>query len=160
MDSEKLKKILIQHEGLRLKKYKCSKGKWTLGVGWNLDNKLPSDIAQYFLEHGEITEDMAMRMLDLSLARAIIEAKVMFPQFRSFSDNRQHAIVDLLFNMGMARFSKFRKTVAAIKAGDWDTAALEVVDSEYYRELGGDPPGTDDGREERPEWVARMFREG
>jgi len=29
-----------------------------------------------------------------------------------------------------------------------------------YAQLGGDPPGTDDGKLERPEELARMMREG
>jgi hypothetical protein len=33
-------------------------------------------------------------------------------------------------------------------------------DSAYWRELGGDSVGTDDGRLERPEEIAAMLRNG
>lgn len=39
-------------------------------------------------------------------------------------------------------------------------AAEQVRDSEYWRQLGGDPGGTDDGKLERPEEIAAMLREG
>jgi hypothetical protein len=39
-------------------------------------------------------------------------------------------------------------------------AANQVNDSAYWRQLGGDPAGTDDGKLERPEEIAQMMREG
>ena len=39
MDVAELKKQLIQHEGMKLELYKCSAGKWTIGVGRNLSSR-------------------------------------------------------------------------------------------------------------------------
>ena len=36
---DKLKKQLEQEEGRKLKKYKCTAGHWTIGIGHNLDAK-------------------------------------------------------------------------------------------------------------------------
>ena len=38
MNYTKIKDQLIKHEGLRLKPYKCTAGKMTIGVGRNLDD--------------------------------------------------------------------------------------------------------------------------
>ena len=45
--------LIKKHEGERLKPYKCTAGKWTVGVGFNFDdNKLPEDINTYLTKHG------------------------------------------------------------------------------------------------------------
>jgi GH24 family phage-related lysozyme (muramidase) len=66
----------------------------------------------------------------------------------------------MCFNLGAGGLAKFRKMRRAIVEGDWEEAARQVRDSAYWRQLGGDPPGTDDGLEERPEEIARLLREG
>ena len=35
---ERIKEQLVRHEGLRLKPYRCSAGKLTIGIGRNLDD--------------------------------------------------------------------------------------------------------------------------
>jgi hypothetical protein len=52
------------------------------------------------------------------------------------------------------------RTIADINAGQWARAAEDLRDSAYWRQLGGDPKGTDDGKLERPEEIAAMLREG
>ena len=73
---------------------------------------------------------------------------------------RQYAIIDMVFNLGCAGLRKFKRFLAAVRDGQWGAAAAEIRASRYYGQLGGDPAGTDDGRLERPEEVARMIETG
>ena len=52
MNQDKIKDMLVRHEGLRLHAYKCSEGFLTLGVGRNLDaNGISEDEAMYMLDN-------------------------------------------------------------------------------------------------------------
>ncbi|HRR41009.1 MAG TPA: glycoside hydrolase family protein, partial [Syntrophales bacterium] len=110
--------------------------------------------------HGAITEEMAERLLDISMAAAEADCRNIYPGFDQFSERRKDALVDFVFNLGAAGALKFRRMRAAIIAGDWLEAARQLNDSAYWRQLGGDPAGTDDGKLERPEELYRMLVEG
>jgi lysozyme len=161
MDRMMRRELIKSHEGLRLRKYRCSRGHWTIGWGWNLDaHPLPAEIASFYRIHGAITEEMAERLLDISMAAAEADCRNIYPGFDQFSERRKDALVDFVFNLGAAGALKFRRMRAAIIAGDWLEAARQLNDSAYWRQLGGDPAGTDDGKLERPEELYRMLVEG
>lgn len=133
---EELKKMIRRHEGLRLSPYPCSKNHKTLGYGWNLDaHKLPRSMDAYLNVNGEITEAMAERLLDISLDTAIRQAWAIFPQFGGYTERRQMALIDFLFNVGAGTALTFKKALAAIYKGDWETAADEMTDSRWYRQV-------------------------
>ena len=156
-----LREMLVRHEGLRKKAYKCSKGKWTIGIGHNIDaNPLPADMKLYLAEHGELSDELIDRLFEADVAIAERGCRILYPGFDSFSENRRNALIDLMFNMGLGSLQKFHVTNSLINKGDWSRAADNLKLSLYYRQLGGDPPGTDDGREERPEEICRLLRDG
>lgn len=158
---ETLREMLKRHEGLKLEPYRCPAGKLTIGVGWNLEaHKLPEEIASYLRVHGEITEEMARRLLDISIESATWQCREIYPGFDGFSEARRFALIDFVFNLGAFGALGFKRMRKAILAGDWDEAANQLNDSAYWRQLGGDPAGTDDGKLERPEEIAEMLREG
>lgn len=111
------------HEGLRLKAYQCSEGRWTIGYGRNVQ-----DVG--------ISKAEAMMLLQNDLARVHREAKENFAWYGKLSDNRQRVIQDMLFNMGLVKFKKFRNTIAAIAAGNYKAAATEMLDSIWSRQVG------------------------
>ncbi len=156
-----LRDMIIRHEGWKRRPYLCSRGKRTIGVGWNLDAwPLPADIASYLHIHNEITDDMVERLLFLSVSTATVVCRDIFKDFDAFTERRRWALIDMAFNLGGFGLLGFRLMRKAIKEGDWNEAAEQVRDSAYWRQLGGDPTGTDDGKLERPEEIAAMLREG
>lgn len=136
MNLDLLREMIKRHEGLRLKPYLCSQDHMTIGFGWNLDNDLPSDIASYLRVTGEITPAQAERLLNISIDTATRQCWSIFPQFGGFSERRQLALADFIFNIGAGKALKFRKALAAIEEGDWNRAANEFQDSLWFKQVG------------------------
>jgi lysozyme len=128
--------LLRRHEGLRLKPYYCSKNHRTVGYGWNLDNEPPSDIASCLRLTGAITQDMAERLLNISITIATEDCRAIYPGFDTFSEARRFALIDFLFNVGSGTALKFKKMRLAIVWCDWDRAADEMIDSDWFKQVG------------------------
>lgn len=112
---------LIEHEGLRLKPYKDTEGKLTIGIGRNLD-----DVG--------ISEGEARFMLGNDIARAF-GAAGKYRWFSRLSDNRQRVILDMLFNLGATRFATFKRMIAALERGNFEDAAAEMIDSKWAHQV-------------------------
>jgi len=120
---ESLSAMLIRHEGLKLKAYKCPAGKTTIGVGRNLD-----DVG--------ITSREAISLLSNDIIRVTEELKTKFIWFKYLSDNRQMAMIDMCFNLGITRFSKFKKMIKALEEEDYASVTREMLDSEWANQVG------------------------
>lgn len=118
-----LRKQLIRDEGIRLKPYRCTAGKLTIGVGRNLD-----DVG--------LTEDEALALLDHDIDRCILQLAGAFPWFASLDVVRQRVLVNLCFNLGLPRLSTFVRMLAALERRDFTTAAAELRDSKWYSQVG------------------------
>ena len=140
MDStanNKLREMIKRHEGIRLSPYFCSKNHQTIGYGWNMDaHKLPDDIAACLRVTGSITENMADRLLNISITVAMDDCRSVYRGFDSFSEVRQAALSDFMFNVGSKVAMKFKKMRAAIEAGDWSKAADEMTSSAWFSQVG------------------------
>ncbi|EKO3513651.1 glycoside hydrolase family protein [Vibrio fluvialis] len=114
--------LIKKHEGLRLKPYRCSNQKLTIGYGRNLqDNGISQQEAEALLQH--------------DLDAAVKDAETL-PYFASLNDARQAVIVDMIFNLGLPRFGMFKKMIAAIKQQLWHVAANEMLNSRWARQVG------------------------
>jgi len=45
------------------------------------------------------------------------------------------AIVDMAFNLGLTKLNKFKKMKAGLMNNDYQTAADEMVDSNWYKQV-------------------------
>tara|TARA_B100001057_G_scaffold416590_1_gene434706 strand:- start:13741 stop:14208 length:468 start_codon:yes stop_codon:yes gene_type:complete len=72
---------------------------------------------------------------DLDLA--ISECNALYEDgiFEDLPDEVQQILVNMMFNMGRTRLSKFKKMHAAILDGDWKTAAVEGRDSRWHKQV-------------------------
>lgn len=129
-----LREQLVIDEGLRLKPYRDTVGKLTIGVGRNLD-----DVG--------ISEAEAFLMLDNDARSAAMEARNAFPWYSGLPEPVQRGLVNMVFNMGLPRVRGFRKMLAAMEAGDFQTAAVEALDSKWARQVGA-----------RADRIAELFR--
>lgn len=168
MNIERVKDRCIRREGKKNKRYRCSREFDSIGNGWNIDaNPLPEHIAAHLRMNGYITDEMISELLEISLAAVITDCLEIWPDMPKYSDLRQEALVDVIFNMGPGKVLRtFPSFVRAVKRQDWQRAAdeLKYVDglkkvrlSLYWTQLHGDPDGIDDGKFERPEEVYKML---
>jgi len=145
-----LKELLISHEGKRNEVYRCSAGHRTIGVGWNLDaNPLPRDIQAYLDEHGCLNDACIDRLLDISIGWATKDCHDLFPDFDYFTENRQMALIDFVFQLGRTKALRFSKSIAAINTGRWEDAALNLSRSLWYEQVPN-----------RAEEICKLIEEG
>lgn len=123
MDYDRLKKQLVVHEGLELKPYKCTANKTTIGVGRNI-------------EEVGISEDEAMYLLNNDIKNVVAQCQATFSWFDALTDIRKEAIINLVFNMGLSTFCKFKKTISYMEQGLYELAGTELLDSNYARQVG------------------------
>lgn len=134
-DRALLKKRLTISEGKRNRLYKDTVGKWTIGVGWNIEDKgLPDGIIEQLLDIG------------INEAVALLDARI--PWWRTLDDARQSVLVDMAFNMGGKLFT-FVNTIAAIKRGEWKKAAAGMRASLWAKQVG-----------DRAEHLAQIMEKG
>lgn len=117
---------LKKHEGWRPYAYQDSVGAWTIGFGTMIDRKYG----------GGITEEEGEMLLINRLEGAVSAARFLVKNFDSLSMNRQRVLAEMVYNLGQAKFSKFKNTIAAIEAGDFDKAAHGMLNSLWSKQVG------------------------
>ena len=122
-DREKLIDLIIYHEGLELKPYRCTAGHLTIGIGRNLDDR-------------GITEDEARFLCqnDIDIVEQELVGK--FPFVVGLSEVRIRVLLDMAFNLGIPRLSAFSNMWGALEEGDFKQAAVEMLDSRWARQVG------------------------
>ena len=109
---------LRRDEGVRLKPYRDSVGKLTIGCGRNLDdNGISADEANLLLVN------------DVSHASGIL-AQVL-PWSQGLDEARLGALTNMVFNMGMGAVLQFKNFLAAMQAGNYEDAAREMLLSKW-----------------------------
>lgn len=119
---ERWKEYIRRYEGLRLKPYTCPTGHLTIGYGHNLENGISKEAAEFMLKQ------------DLLAAELAVSKKFLW--WNSLNEVRQFVLVDMAFNMGLARLCTFKKMLAAVERGDYATAAKEMLNSRWAVQVG------------------------
>ena len=119
----KLIETLKRHEGVKDTLYKCTADKWTIGVGRNLEDVgLSEDEIDYLLQN------------DIERTKNLIERYM--PWYSDLDEVRQEALINFVFNVGIGTAMKFKNAMAALEAHDYDTAAVEMMDSNWAKQVG------------------------
>lgn len=126
MDKQKLIESLTKHEGLRTLPYEDSVGVLTIGVGHNLEDRpLTNRAVQTILE-----DDIDEAVYELNRIKGYLDFE------KTLSDVRENVLIEMIFNLGSPRLSKFVKFWAALKDADYETASIEMLDSKWARQVG------------------------
>src|SRR4051812_25741470 len=132
IDRQRLRAQLSLHEGRKRFVYDDCTGKPigegtfvrglpTVGVGRNLaDRGLSDDEIDFLLDH-DITDCIGYAMK--------------FSWFEGLDPVRRAAIVELVFNMRLTRLKGFVKFLAAMSEHQWEQAAAELKDSDWYGQV-------------------------
>lgn len=131
MNEELFVQELERDEGKRLKPYKDSVGKWSIGIGRNLDDKGISEGECALMLKNDIAEHLDL--LDRHL-----------PWWRNMDEVRQRVLANMAFNMGVGpsdeqptgKLLTFKNTLAAMARGDYEAAANGMSASAWAKQVG------------------------
>jgi len=121
---DRIKAQLVRHEGLRLKPYRCTAGKLTIGIGRNLDD---CGINQ--------SEAYVMLINDIMNCEKQLQSKI--PDiYNGLDEVRKSVLLNMCFNLGVSGLLGFKNTLAFVKAGDWERAANNMLVSKWAKQVG------------------------
>lgn len=123
MNRERLRGQLLVDEGLRLKPYRCTAGKLTIGVGRNLDDK-------------GITEAEALMLLDNDISECWGALCNRLPWLPEAPEGVQQALANMAFNLGVNGLLSFRQTLELLRARSYAEAAQAMLASKWAGQVG------------------------
>jgi lysozyme len=123
MNVTTLSNQLVNDEGIRLKTYRDTVGKLTIGVGRNLD-----DVG--------ISTAEAMALLENDLAHVASQLDAALPWWKSMTDDRQQALANMCFNMGLGTLLTFKTTLGLMQSGNYSAAADAMLNSKWAKQVG------------------------
>ena len=133
MNIANLREQLKIDESVKYEIYNDHLGYPTFGIG----HLITQADEEYGLITGTpVSEKRVNEVFDNDVATQISEAKKVFPNLESLPDEAQEVIVNMCFNMGAPRLSKFKKFIAAVNEGNWVTAGHEMLDSRWAKHVG------------------------
>ena len=135
MNREAVFEQLKIDEGVVYAVYEDHLGYPTFGVGHLI---LETD-EEYGLPVGsEVSEERVRDCFERDLDVSIEECEVLFglEEFHQFPGEVQEILVNMMFNLGRPRLSKFKNFRAELEKGEWAAAAVEGRDSVWYRQVG------------------------
>jgi len=116
----------------------------TIGWGYNLKKSVAKqEIESLGLDYNsvvsgkiELSEEQIEFLFQRDLARAIEDAKQYLSNFSEQPSAVKNIIVDMSFNLGMTRLSNFVKLRDALIRKDYKSAAEEMKNSKWYKQVG------------------------
>lgn len=136
MDIERCKAEIKRHEGEVLEIYKDSLGYKTLGIGhlcqpndpeydWAVGTKVSQEVVDMYYE-----DDFNKHLAEAIHVFGTEEAFYNLPQ------DIQHVLVNMCFNLGGTRLSKFKNMLKACREHDWKQMSIEMEDSRWFKQVG------------------------
>jgi lysozyme len=123
---DNLIEMLKRHEGVKSNVYRDTGGLEHIGCGRNISESGPG-----------LSEDEINYLLKNDLERCEAELNSEYVWFRILEGARRDAIMNIFFNLGATRFRGFKNAIAAMENQDYDTAAVEFMDSRWAKQVGG-----------------------
>jgi GH24 family phage-related lysozyme (muramidase) len=144
VDRAALKTRIRDYEGCEYEAYDDTEGYRTVAIGFNLDDPgakdaiegLGLDFDLVYDAEVALSDGHCEALLDLRLDTAINDAMSLVSNFATQPEDIQGVITDMCYNLGGPRFAKFEKTIAAFEVKDYCTAAKEMGDSKWARQVG------------------------
>lgn len=119
----RLEKKVKKNEGFSALPYRDTEGNLTVGHGINLD--------------AGITEEESLLIVRHRLARIREAVAYNIPFFTRLSLARQDILVEMAYNMGVAKLLGFKDMLSALAVDDYENASLEMLDSKWSRQVKG-----------------------
>ena len=131
-------------EGCKLTIYKDTEGYWTVGIGQLLTKDPSLEVAKRELDklvgrkaNGVITQAEAETLFTKAVQKAttgILSNAVLKPVYDSLDSIRQAALINMVFQMGVAGVASFENSMKLLKAKNWSQAAINLAQSRWYKQ--------------------------
>lgn len=134
---EELLNRFIREEGLKLQPYICPAGYLTIGIGHNLQtNPLTAEEKKVCGDYNQgITRNAAVMIFRNDIKKLDQQLYKYISFYGWLDDERQYALLDMAFNMGLVGLLQFRKMLYSMEIGDYRGAAKEVLNSKYAKDV-------------------------
>tara|TARA_R100001510_G_scaffold8307_1_gene6384 strand:- start:249 stop:698 length:450 start_codon:yes stop_codon:yes gene_type:complete len=136
MNIDLCKAEIKRHEGEVLEIYNDSLGYKTLGVGHLCQ---PNDIEYDWKVGTPVSQSVVDAYYEMDFRKHYYEAVNVFGDEKSFNnlpDDIQRVLVNMAFNLGGTRLSKFRNMLKACRNHDWQEMARQMQDSKWFYQVG------------------------
>lgn len=122
------KNELILDEGRFLKSYKDQFGNWTIGVGHFLGpNSIYADLVW--------TDEQVDSTFEDDFKDAEAEAQSAYKEFLGLDGPRKGALVNMSFQLGYGKFSRFLNFFNYLDQGLYKEAAIDLMNTAYARQV-------------------------
>jgi len=136
MNIELCKAEIKRHEGEVLEIYNDSLGYKTLGVGHLCQPNGP----EYSWEVGtSVSQEVVDMYYEDDFNKHYKEAIHVFgsqEDFYKLPEKIQHVLVNMCFNLGGSRLSKFRNMLKACREHNWKEMSSQMQDSRWFTQVG------------------------
>ena len=133
MNIDKLIQELILDEGYKYETYEDHLGFLTLGVGHlvlDTDPEIDQPVGT------PVSEERVLECLNNDIETVCNELDRNMPWWKELGDEKMRVLANMCFNLGITRLLKFRKFLAALEAGNFETAGEEMIDSKWATQVG------------------------
>lgn len=121
-DPAQLLKMLTYEEGSRDELYTDSRGNRTIGIGHNMSmRQRPETIAALY---------------NIDVTGCEVSLDLNWPWWRNLDPVRQLVMMDMIFNMGSGALATFHDFLAAMRVGDYISAAKDMMESKWEAQVG------------------------
>ena len=132
MDIEQLREQLEVDEGCVYEIYNDHLGYATFGIGHLVTESDP--------EQGQslgtaVSPDRVAEAFESDIQSVLRDCNILYSDFHNLPEEAQQVIANMMFNLGRPRLSKFAGMKRGVDARDWNQAADEMVDSNWYRQV-------------------------
>ena len=149
--SEDIAQMMGVNEGIKKDVYTDTKGNKSIAIGFNLEDETNQPILDELgldrdeLKSGKrsLNDKEISAMYNYSFKRAANDLKKFDPDINTRPYSVQKALLDMSYNLGYTKLSKFVKMKEALQNNDYEKAADEMVDSLWYKQVGDRGPRTE-----------------
>jgi GH24 family phage-related lysozyme (muramidase) len=131
--------LLAKHEGREKHVYLDTLNIPSIGIGFNLQRggarqtltSVGANYDQVLAGAEDLTDAQIDGLFDRDLDTAFAAAHRQVTNFDNLHHNARLVVIDMMF-MGEARFAEFKKMIAALQEFDYNAAADEIANSQWY----------------------------
>ena len=129
---EQLREELEEDEGCMYVLYLDHLKLKTCGVG----HLVRADDPEFDMDVGDpVSEERVAELFEKDIGWTISDCQKLVPDFDMLPEEVRLIVANMMFNLGAKRLSGFKRLLAAVERGDWNSAADEMLDSKWARQV-------------------------